>query len=45
MMAPRDHVVFVTGKLARGRLERVAATLPSGPVAWTIADAGSRSRR
>ncbi|WP_132251650.1 DUF6513 domain-containing protein [Methylobacterium segetis] len=36
----REHLVFVTGKLARARLEKVAASLPADRFAWTIADAG-----
>ncbi|MER2266046.1 DUF6513 domain-containing protein [Methylobacterium oxalidis] len=39
MSAP-EHLVFVTGKLARARLEKVAAGLPADRFAWTIADAG-----
>lgn len=35
-----EHLVFVTGKLARARLEKVAATLPPERFAWSIADAG-----
>ncbi|GJE27307.1 DUF6513 domain-containing protein [Methylobacterium organophilum] len=38
--SPRDHLVFVTGKLAHARLEKVAATLPPDRFAWSIADAG-----
>lgn len=37
---PPEHLVFVTGKLARARLEKVAATLPAERFAWSIADAG-----
>lgn len=37
---PAEHIVFVTGKLARARLEKVASTLPAGRFAWSIADAG-----
>ncbi|MGX7703351.1 DUF6513 domain-containing protein [Methylobacterium sp. Gmos1] len=36
----REHLVFVTGRLARARLERIAAALPPERFAWTIADAG-----
>ena len=35
-----EHLVFVTGKLAHARLEKVAATLPPERFAWSIADAG-----
>ncbi|WP_298959164.1 DUF6513 domain-containing protein [uncultured Methylobacterium sp.] len=35
-----EHLVFVTGKLARARLEKVAATLPKDRFTWSIADAG-----
>lgn len=39
MSAP-EHLVFVTGKMARARLEKVAAALPPERFAWSIADAG-----
>ena len=35
-----EHLVFVTGKLARARLEKVASGLPPERFAWSIADAG-----
>ena len=35
-----EHLVFVTGKLARARLEKVAAALPPERFSWSIADAG-----
>ncbi len=38
MSAP-EHIVFVTGRLARARLEKVAAALPE-TFRWSIADAG-----
>ena len=38
MSAP-EHIVFVTGRLARARLEKVAAGLPK-KFRWSIADAG-----
>lgn len=38
-MAP-EHLVFVTGKLARARLEKVASALPPERFAWSIADSG-----
>ena len=38
MSAP-EHLVFVTGRLARARLEKVAAGLPE-KFRWSIADAG-----
>ncbi|MCJ2013980.1 DUF6513 domain-containing protein [Methylobacterium sp. J-076] len=38
MSAP-DHIVFVTGRLARPRLEKIAASLPE-TFRWSIADAG-----
>ncbi len=34
-----DHLVFVTGRLARPRLEKIAASLPDR-FRWSIADAG-----
>jgi dihydropteroate synthase len=34
-----EHIVFVTGRLARARLEKVAAGLPT-TLRWSIADAG-----
>jgi len=34
-----EHIVFVTGKLARPRLEKIAASLPAR-IRWSIADAG-----
>ena len=44
MSAPKDavpqHLVFVTGKLARARLEKAAASLPPERFTWSIADAG-----
>ncbi|GBU15968.1 MULTISPECIES: DUF6513 domain-containing protein [Methylobacterium] len=39
MSAP-EHIVFITGKLAHARLEKVARTLPPERFAWSIADAG-----
>lgn len=39
MSAP-EHIVFVTGRLARARLEKVAAELPEQRFLWSIADAG-----
>lgn len=39
MSAP-EHLVFITGKLAHARLEKVAATLPPERYVWSIADAG-----
>lgn len=38
--ASREHLVFITGKLAHARLEKVANTLPPERFAWSIADAG-----
>lgn len=35
-----EHIVFVTGKLAHARLEKVAASLPADRYTWSIADAG-----
>ena len=35
-----EHLVFITGKLAHARLEKVANTLPPERFAWSIADAG-----
>ncbi|MET0258328.1 MAG: DUF6513 domain-containing protein [Methylobacterium sp.] len=35
-----EHLVFVTGKLAHARLEKVANTLPPERFTWSIADAG-----
>ncbi|KAA2237510.1 DUF6513 domain-containing protein [Salinarimonas soli] len=40
MSEPRQHLVFVTGHLARPRLEAVAAALPRERYDWTILDAG-----
>ena len=37
---PPEHLVFVTGRLARARLEKVARTLPAERFTWSIADAG-----
>ena len=39
MSAP-EHLVFITGKLAHARLEKIAATLPAERFTWSIADAG-----
>lgn len=39
MSAP-EHLVFITGRMAKARLEKVAATLPPERYAWSIADAG-----
>lgn len=39
MSAP-EHIVFVTGKLAHERLEKVLRTLPPERYSWSIADAG-----
>ena len=39
-MSQPEHIVFVTGKLARARLEKVAGALPPERFAWSIADAG-----
>ena len=39
MSAP-EHLVFITGRMAKARLEKVAATLPPERFAWSIADAG-----
>jgi dihydropteroate synthase-like protein len=36
----REHLVFVTGRLAKARLEKIAHGLPPERFAWTIADAG-----
>jgi dihydropteroate synthase-like protein len=36
----REHLVFVTGRLARARLEKIVAALPPDRFAWTIAEAG-----
>ncbi|WCS28038.1 DUF6513 domain-containing protein [Methylobacterium sp. NMS14P] len=38
-MSTAEHTVFVTGRLARARLEKVAAGLPQ-TLHWSIADAG-----
>lgn len=38
-MSALEHIVFVTGRLARARLEKVAAGLPA-TIRWSIADAG-----
>lgn len=35
-----EHLVFITGKLAHARLEKVANTLPADRYTWSIADAG-----
>ncbi len=35
-----ERIVFVTGKLAHDRLEKVLQTLPSGRFEWSIANAG-----
>jgi dihydropteroate synthase-like protein len=35
-----EHLVFVTGRLAKARLEKIARSLPPERFAWTIADAG-----
>ncbi len=35
-----EHLVFVTGKLAHARLEKVLKTLPAERYHWSIADAG-----
>ncbi|KQU19116.1 dihydropteroate synthase [Methylobacterium sp. Leaf94] len=35
-----EHLVFITGRMAKARLEKVAATLPPERYAWSIADAG-----
>ncbi|MBV8964427.1 MAG: dihydropteroate synthase [Hyphomicrobiales bacterium] len=35
-----DHVLFLTGKLARSRLEKVLAQLTPPPFEWAIADMG-----
>ena len=40
MSAAPEHLVFVTGKLARPRLEKVASALPPERFAWSIADSG-----
>ncbi len=34
-----EHLVFITGRLARPRLEKIAASLPAH-LRWSIADAG-----
>lgn len=39
MSAP-EHLVFITGRMAKARLEKVAATLPAERFTWSIADAG-----
>ena len=39
MSAP-EHLVFITGRMAKARLEKVAATLPPERFTWSIADAG-----
>ena len=39
MTAP-EHLVFITGRMAKARLEKVAATLPAERFTWSIADAG-----
>lgn len=39
-MSQPEHLVFITGKLARARLEKVAAALPAERFAWSIADSG-----
>ncbi len=36
----RERLVFITGKLAHARLEKVAKTLPTDRFIWSIADAG-----
>ncbi|MCJ2138183.1 DUF6513 domain-containing protein [Methylobacterium sp. J-026] len=38
-MSASEHIVFVTGRLARARLEKVAAGLPE-TFRWSIVDAG-----
>ncbi|MDP4003027.1 DUF6513 domain-containing protein [Methylobacterium sp. NEAU K] len=38
-MSHPEHIVFITGRLARARLEKVAAGLPT-TIRWSIADAG-----
>ncbi|MBV8427690.1 MAG: dihydropteroate synthase, partial [Hyphomicrobiales bacterium] len=35
-----EHVLFLTGRLARPRLERVLAGLDPAPFAWTVAEMG-----
>jgi dihydropteroate synthase-like protein len=35
-----EHVVFLTGRLARSRLHKVLSALEPQPFAWTIADMG-----
>ena len=35
-----EHILFLTGRLARPRLEKVLAELTPAPFAWTIADMG-----
>ncbi|TXM70133.1 dihydropteroate synthase [Methylobacterium sp. WL12] len=40
MSGAPEHLVFVTGKLARARLEKVASALPPERFAWSIADSG-----
>ncbi len=37
---PPEHLVFITGRMARARLEKVAAALPPERFGWSIADAG-----
>jgi dihydropteroate synthase len=35
-----EHVIFLTGRLARPRLEKVLAELEPAPFAWTVVDMG-----
>lgn len=39
MNAP-EHLVFITGRMAKARLEKVAAALPPERYAWSIAESG-----
>ncbi|MDP4026198.1 DUF6513 domain-containing protein [Methylobacterium sp. NEAU 140] len=39
-MSIPEHIVFVTGRLARARLEKTLAGLPADRFRWSIADAG-----
>jgi dihydropteroate synthase-like protein len=40
MGATAEHLAFITGRLAKPRLERIAETLPRDRYTWTILDAG-----
>ena len=42
-MSASEHLVFITGRMAKARLEKVASTLPTERFTWSIADAGVTS--